>query len=98
MQCKCSTYLGHVFNVLLPLPDAQRSPVHLLLLQPQLLPGLLQQLPVPRQLLLLGFQLTAPDLQFCLLLGWAQEKLMHYLPCPGHYLMSSQVMGEICPC
>lgn len=98
LQCRCSAYLGHAFNLLLPLPDAQRKPVHLLLLQPQLLPGLIQQLPVPLQLLLLGFQLTATDLQLCLLLGWAQRKPVHYLPCPGHYLTSSQVTGEICPC
>lgn len=98
LQRRCSAYLGHAFNLLLPLPNAQHGPIHLLLLQPQLLPGLVQQLPVLCQLLLLGFQLAAPDLQLCLLLGWAQGKPMHYLPCPGHYLRSSQVMGEICPC
>lgn len=40
-QRKCSTYLAHVLDLLLLLPDAQCSPFHLLLLQPQLMPGLI---------------------------------------------------------
>lgn len=56
-------------------------PFHLLL--QKLMPGLIHLIPVHLQLLLLGSQLTAPQLQLCLLLGWAWGKRMHYLPCPG---------------
>ena len=86
-QFKCSTYIDHAFNLLLLLLDAQRGPVHLLLLMPQLLQGLFQQLPVPYQLILLRLQL-------CLLLAWAQGNPVHHLPCPGHYLTSSQALGS----
>lgn len=45
------------------------------------MPGLIHLIPVH---LLLGSQLTVPQLQLCLLLRWAHGKPMHYLPCPGH--------------
>lgn len=41
-------------------------------------------IPVCLQLFLLGSQLTAPQLQFCLLLGWAWGKPVHYVLCSGH--------------
>lgn len=91
-------YLGHALHLVLPLPDAQRSLIHLLLLQPQLPPGLVQPLPVPRQLLLLGSQLTGPLLQLCLLLERAQGKPRHELPYPGHCFTPSPVTGRTCPC
>lgn len=77
-QSICSADLSRAVNVLPPLLDALpcSSPSTAL----GFILGFIHLIPVHLQLFLLDSQLTAPQLQLCLLPGWAWRKPMHYLP------------------
>lgn len=74
-QLSCRN-LAHLLHLLGAEPGAQGSGADPLLLPPQFFPFPLQSLPLGRQLVLLGPELTCPDLQLCLLLEVAKPSLL----------------------